>query len=125
MCNIKKQYDEYNCTRSSQILKSESRESNIVAVLENEFVNTFDIALDKTMLINLSSGSVMETPTKLQNLQQDGIIIAKEFFKEWLLLSSKRFFDPIPRNVNKSTMKEKYILQRKTAWPRLKSMEAS
>ena len=82
MCNIKKQYDEYNCTRSSQILKSESRESNIVAVLENEFVNTFDIALDKTMLINLSSGSVMETPTKLQNLQQDGIIIAKEFFKE-------------------------------------------
>ena len=82
MCNIRKQYDEYTCRRSSQIVKSESRKSNTVAVSENEFVKTFDIALDKTMLINLSSISVTETPTKLQNLQQDGIIIAKEFLQE-------------------------------------------
>ena len=82
MCNIREQYDEYNCTQSSRILKSESRKSNNVAVLENEFVNTFDIALDRTMLINLSSESVMETPTKLQNLQQVGIIVAKEFLQE-------------------------------------------
>ena len=82
MCNIRELHDEYNCTRSSQILKSESRKSNIVVVLENESVNTFHIALDRTTLINLSSGSVMETPTKLQNLQQDGIIIAKEFLQE-------------------------------------------
>ena len=50
------------CTWPSQILKSESRKSNVVAVLENEFVNPFDIALDRTMLINLSSGSEVETP---------------------------------------------------------------
>ena len=66
----------------------------------------------------------METSTKLQNLQQDGIIIAIEFLQEWLLFSSKRVFDPIPRNINKSTMKKNYISQRKTAWPRLKSTEA-
>ena len=82
MCNIREQYDGYNCTRSSQILKSESRKSNIVAVLENEFANTFDIALGRTIMVNLSSGSVMETSTKLQNLQQDGIIIAIEFLQE-------------------------------------------
>ena len=52
-------------------MKSEWCKSNIVAVLENEFVNTFDIAQDMTTLINLSSGSVMETPTKLQNQQRD------------------------------------------------------
>ena len=113
ICNIREQYNEYNCTRSSQILKSESRKSNIVAVLENEFVNMFDIALDRTMLVNLSSGWVIETPTKLQNLQQDGNIIAKELLQEWLLLSSKRFFDSIPRDINISTMKKKYILQKK------------
>ena len=50
------------CTWPSWILKSESPKSNVVAVLENEFVNPFDIALDRTMLINLSSGSEVETP---------------------------------------------------------------
>ena len=53
------------CTWPWQILKSESRKSNVVTVLENEFVNPFDIALDRAMLINLSSGSEMETSTKL------------------------------------------------------------
>ena len=77
ICNIREQYDVYNPTRCSQILKSESRKANVIAVLENEFINPFDIALDRTMLINLSSGLVMETPTKLQNLHQDGIVIAK------------------------------------------------
>ena len=76
MCNIREQYDEYKRTRPSQILKSESRKSNVVAALENEYVNPFDIALDRTMLINLSSGSEMETPTKLVNLQQDGIRVS-------------------------------------------------
>ena len=79
MWNIREQYDVYTRTRPSQILKSESRKSNVVTVLENEFANPFDIALDRTMLINLSSGLVMETPTKLQNLQQGGIIISKRF----------------------------------------------
>ena len=36
-----------------------------------------DIALDRTMLINLRSGSETEIPTKLLNLQQDGIIITR------------------------------------------------
>ena len=113
MCNIREQYDEYKRTRPSQILKSESRKSNVVAAFENEYVNPFDIALDRTMLINLSSGSEMETPTKLLNLQQDSITIAKEFLQEELLLSSKKFFDPIPRNINKSTIvMKKYITKK-------------
>ena len=77
MCNIREQYYMYNRTRPLQILTSESHKSNVVTVLENEFANLFDIALDRTMLINLRSGLVMETPTKLQNVQQDGIIMSK------------------------------------------------
>ena len=74
MCVIREQYDVYNRTRPSQILKSESRKSNVVTVLENEFVNPFDIALDRTMLINLTSGLVMETPTKLQNCNKMALL---------------------------------------------------
>ena len=52
----------------------------------------------------------METATKLVNLQKDSITIAEEFLQERLLLFSKKFFDPIPWNINKSTMvKKKYI----------------
>ena len=63
-------------------------------------VNPFGIAIDRTMLINFSSGSEMEIPTKLLNLPQVGITVAKEFLLEQLILSSKKFFDPIPRNIN-------------------------
>ena len=57
MCNIRQQYDEYKHTRPSKILQSESHISNVVAVLENHLnVNPFEIALDNTSFINLSSG---------------------------------------------------------------------
>ena len=79
----------------------------------NDHVNPFDIVLDRIMLINLSSESEMETPAKLLSLQQDGITLAKEFIQVRLLLFSKKFFDPIPRNINKSTMvKKKFIAKR-------------
>ena len=42
----------------------------------------------------------MEIPTKLLNLPQVGITEAKEFLLEQLILSSKKIFDPIPRNIN-------------------------
>ena len=79
ICNIRQQYDAYKHTRSSQIMQSESRTSNLVAVLENDYVNPFDISLDRNMLIDLDSRSEMETPAKQLSLQQDDIILAKEF----------------------------------------------
>ena len=55
----------------------------------------------------------METPTTLLSLQQDGITLVKEFLQETPLLSSKKFFGPIPRNINKSKMvKKKFIAKR-------------
>ena len=100
-------------TQPSQVVQSESHTSNLVAVLENDYVNLFNIALDRNMLTNLSSRSEMETPIKLLSLQQDGITLTKKFLQERLLLSSKMFFDHIPRNINKSAMaKKKYIAKR-------------
>ena len=111
-------------TQPSQILKSESRKSKVVAVLENEFVNPFDIALDRTMLTNLGQDQ-KETSTKLVNLQQDGITIAKKFLQERLLLLSKKFFGSIPRNINKSTMVKKKYITKKNSLTQLKSTETS
>ena len=87
MYNIRQQYNEYKHILPLEILQSELRTSNVVAVLENDSVNPFNIALDRTMLINLSSRSEMETLSKLLSQQQDGITLAKEFLQERLLLS--------------------------------------
>ena len=57
----------------------------------------------------------METATKLVNLQKDSITIAEEFLQERLLLFSKKFFDPIPWNINKSTMVKKKYIKKKTS----------
>ena len=92
MYNIRQQYDEYKHTRPSQILQSESRTSNVVAVLENDCVNQFDIVLDRTMLINLSSGPQMETPNKLLSLQQDGIPLARVSSRAKSIIHEKVFW---------------------------------
>ena len=46
----------YKPLRTSQILKSERFVSNIIDVLKEEHVNSFDSNLDKGLLVNLSSG---------------------------------------------------------------------
>ena len=62
ICNIRLHYNACKHTHSSQILQSESSTSNLVA--ENDYVNPFDISLDRNMLIDLGSRSEMETPAK-------------------------------------------------------------
>ena len=92
MCNIRQKYDKYKHTQLPQILLSESYTSNYVAVLENDYVNLFDNALDRTMLINLSSGSEMETPTKLLCLQQNDITLARVSSKMFSITFQKAFW---------------------------------
>ena len=109
MCNIRQKYDKYKHTQLPQILLSESYTSNYVAVLENDYVNLFDNALDRTMLINLSSGSEMETLLSCYACNKMTLLL-QEFLQKCFLLPSKKLFDPIPRNINKSMMmRKKYI----------------
>ena len=121
MCNIRQKYDKYKHTQLPQILLSESYTSNYVAVLENDYVNLFDNALDRTMLINLSSGSEMETPTKLLRLQQNDITLARVSSK----MFSKSFLIPFLETSISQWWWGKSILQRQTGWPQLKSRETS
>ena len=50
----------YKRRRNSEILKSEENVANVIHVLNNEYLNPFDVTLDKDKLFNLSSGVVKE-----------------------------------------------------------------
>ena len=47
--------DSYKPLRNSEIIKSEENLANVMHVLNNEYLNPFDVALDKDKLFNLSS----------------------------------------------------------------------
>ena len=47
--------DSYKPLRNSEIIKSEENLANVIHVLNNEYLNPFDVALDKDKLFNLSS----------------------------------------------------------------------
>ena len=47
--------DSYKPIRNSEIIKSEENLANVIHVLNNEYLNPFDEALDKDKLFNLSS----------------------------------------------------------------------
>ena len=47
--------DSYKPIRNSEIIKSEENLANVIHVLNNEYLNPFDVALDKDKLFNLSS----------------------------------------------------------------------
>ena len=86
-------------------------------------VNPFNIALDRTMLINLSSGLEMETPTKQVNLQKMTLLLQKSFFKNDFYYYPKSFLISfLERSITQRWWRES-ISQRKTAWPWLKSTE--
>ena len=47
--------DSHKPLRNSEIIKSEENLANVIHVLNNEYLNPFDVALDKDKLFNLSS----------------------------------------------------------------------
>ena len=53
---IKRSTEDYNCTRPSEIIKSERRVAKMKEVLANEFLNPYDTALDQEYLYNIGSG---------------------------------------------------------------------
>ena len=56
MCGIGTNDEVYKPLRPSQVMTSERLVNNAVNVLANEYINLFDLTLDKDLLLNLSSG---------------------------------------------------------------------
>ena len=56
MTGLDESSSSYKLLRPAQITKSGEKVCKVMDVLENEYVNTFGINIDKTKLVNLSSG---------------------------------------------------------------------
>ena len=90
----------YKPLRLSQILKSESLVGKVQAVLENEYLNPFDTALDQGKLYNLSSGSPLKDESAEVILKLPGVSykLAGEFTEYRVLTTSIQFHAVITRN---------------------------
>ena len=90
----------YKPLRPSQILKSEVLIGKVQTVLEKEYLNPFDAALEKGNLYNLSSGSPLkaEDADAILELPKIGDKLANEFTEYRLLTTSVQFHAPITRH---------------------------
>ena len=78
----------------------------IIDILENEYINSFSLNLDKGQLYNLSSGVPKENGVKkLLLIEESGSIAAKEFLEKRILTSEVNSHDPI-RRVKTPTFQE-------------------
>ena len=91
--------DIYKFLRPSQILKSESFCSRVVATLKQEYINPFDSELEKSLLYNLSSGMPINEDLSdgILNTLSEGETLYKKFVTERLVTKDVLFHDPIPR----------------------------
>ena len=89
----------YKPLRPSQILKSERFLSNIINVLKEEYVNSFDSNLDKGLLVNLSSGIAVaeDVAEKIISTDSSGKDDQQAFCKDRLVSKKVNFHDPISR----------------------------
>ena len=93
--------DSYKPLRPSRILKSEKQVSDVLHVLEEEYLNPFDLEIDQTHLYNLSSGVHVqdEWAKEIVSLKQKGEELCEQFKRERLTTSGKSFNgSTIPKN---------------------------
>ena len=94
------QYEsQYKPLRPSQILNSEKMVSAVIAVLEDEYLNPFDIFIEKMQLFNLSSCiPVQHNEGEILDIYKSGKVMSHKFMEERIHSSIKSFHDPITRN---------------------------
>ena len=109
ICGIGTESERYKSCRLSQILRSEERVSKVIDVVSDEYINPFNPEIDKSKLLNLSSGVAVPENITEENLALPvrGVQLADEFQKERLLSTSVPFHEKIKRNVNKTFMSAK------------------
>ena len=77
--------------------------------MENEYINPFDIAINKDILYDLRAGVAipLEISDTLLSLQESGKQLADLFAKERLSSNDKSFHAPIKRNINNKSLSTK------------------
>ena len=88
----------YKPLRKSEIAKEEKKISDVMYVLQDEYLNPFSPRLEQDMLLNLSSGVPAQgNVDDLLGIWKNGKDLADRFTKERLVSKEKSFNDPIPR----------------------------
>jgi hypothetical protein len=97
MCGLGNDLGIYKPCRPSQISKSEKLVQNVLRTLMEEYINTFDVAIDKESLINLSSGVPLndEATEFLLSSPEKGKEKRKEFVEKRLHQREILVHDPI------------------------------
>ena len=112
--------DPYKPLRPAEIASSEQHVRNVISLLEAEYLNPFDVGLDKNELYNLSSGVLLRKDVEdLLNIWDNGKVQVDEFSEKRIFSTDKTFHQPIERNEvpsfkssqNKITLKKKKTKQ--------------
>ena len=113
MCSINESSEMYIPSRPSQILKLENCVADIARILTEEYLNLFDVGLDKSVLHNLSSGVPLpgKIADEILSFPDKGITLAEEFLNKRLLSDEITLSDPIRRNIDKKTLLAKKTVQ--------------
>ena len=84
--------------RQCERVRSEKNVTNVISVLENEYLNPFSATLDPNELYNLSSGMKKEDGVEpLLNVWENGKVLADEFFSKRISSSEIKFHEPLQR----------------------------
>ena len=109
MCGMRPSSRVYKPLRPSQLLASEEKVTAIFNTLLDDYINPFDIKLDKNILYNLSSGAPIPNTIadKLVSLPSEGISMANDFMQNRLDSRTVLFHEHIKRNIKKSDLQTK------------------
>ena len=110
MCGLNVSSLRYKTQRPSQVLQSEDLVSQIVTILQNEYINPFDISIDKSNLLNLSSGVPIpnEITHEILALPLKGKTLAHDFIRKRIITNEIPFNNPIKKNIHKNILERKF-----------------
>ena len=99
MAGIKRNTEDYKCTRPSQIIKSEHRVTKLKEILGNQFLNPFDPSLEHEYLFNIGSGIPVDKDLAeaILAMKDKGEDLYKVFLQNRILSTKEKIHDPIKR----------------------------
>ena len=94
----------YKSLQPKQILNSEQKVTNVIEVVENEYINPFGLEVDKNSFVNISSGMSLpeEITDEVLNQLKKGKKLAEELTNNMWLSSNVKFHKAITKNNCKS-----------------------
>ena len=123
MCGIGDPSEIYKPLRPSQILQSEERVYSVIKVLTEEYINPFNINIDKGVFFNISSGEPIpdEISETILQLPSKGKEMYDRFVDERLDKKTVPLHASIKQSIAKSLVENKQTVR--IGWDNVKNVE--